>query len=97
MLSIKRRARNQIYQLLEKYNKVYRETDETGWNYDITTSEKVFNDICQFYTPKCYNDQKQYVETDSLQDFICYSSPYCVIDVIEFFENITRIPILRHN
>jgi hypothetical protein len=86
MLSIKRRARNQIYQLLEKYNKVYRETDETGWNYDITTSEKVFNDICQFYTPKCYNDQKQYVETDSLQDFICYSSPYCVIDVIEFFE-----------
>lgn len=34
----------------------------------------------------CYNGQNQYVKTDSLQDFICYSSPYCVIDVIEFFE-----------
>lgn len=86
MLSIKQRARNQIYQLLEKYNKVYQKTDETGWNYDITTSEEVFNDIRQFYTPKCYNEQKQYVETDSLQDFVYYSSPYCVIDAIEFFE-----------
>ncbi|MDR3540490.1 MAG: hypothetical protein P4L69_05910 [Desulfosporosinus sp.] len=89
-LSIKRSTRNQIYKLLEKYNDVYRETDETGWDYDVTTSEKVFNDIHQFYTPKCYNDQKQYVETASLQDFVCYSAPYCVIDVIEFFEKYNR-------
>lgn len=85
-LSIKRSARNQIYQLLEKYNDVYRKTDETGWNYDATTSEEVFNDIRQFYTPKCYNGQKQYVETASLQDFVSNSAPYCVIDAIEFFE-----------
>ena len=86
VLSIKRRAREQIYQLLKKHNGVYQETDETGWSCVITTSEKVFNDIRQFYTPKCYNEQKWYVETDSLQDFICYSSPFCVIDAIEFFE-----------
>jgi len=85
-LSIKNNARNQIYQILERYNTIYREMDETGWQYDVSTSEKVFNDIQQFYAPKCYNDQKQYVETSCLQDFIYHSSPYCVIDAIEFFE-----------
>lgn len=89
-LSIKRSARNQIYQLLEKYNEVNRKTDETGWNYDVTTSEEVFNDIRQFYTPKCYNGQKQYVETASLQDFVGHSATYCVIDAIEFFEKYNR-------
>jgi hypothetical protein len=89
-LSINRSARNQIYQLLERYNNIYRDTSETGWQYDISTSEDVFNDIRQFYTPKCYNDQKQYVETSSLQDFICHSSPYSVIDAIEFFEKHNR-------
>lgn len=86
VISIKLVARNQIYQLLEKYNDVYRKTDETGWNYDVTTSEEVFNDMQQFYTPKCYNEQNQYVETSSLKDFICHSVPYYVIDAIEFFE-----------
>lgn len=85
-ISIKMIARNQIYQLLEKYNNTYRETNETGWNYDITTSEEVFNDIRQFYIPKCYNEKKQYLETSNLEDFVLHSSPYCVIDMIEFFE-----------
>lgn len=85
VLSIKRSSRNQIYQLLERYNDIYQETSETGWHYNVSTSDKVFNDIEQYYTPKCYNDQKQYVETNSLQDFIYYSSPYCVMDAIEFF------------
>lgn len=85
-LTIRRSAREQIYKLLERYNDVYQETNETGWNYNISTCEKVFHDIRQFYTPKCYNDQKQYVKTNNLQDFIYCSSPYCVIDAIEFFE-----------
>ncbi|WP_211367466.1 hypothetical protein [Sporomusa termitida] len=85
-LSITRSARNQIYQFLERYNDIYRETDETGWQYDISTGEKVFNDIRQFYIPRCYNDQKQYLETGSLQDFVNHSSPYCVLDSIEIFE-----------
>lgn len=85
-ISIKRRAREQIYQLLEKHNSVYQERDETGWNYVVTTSEEVFNEIRQFYIPKCYNEQNKYVETASLQEFIYNSSPFCVIDAIEFFE-----------
>lgn len=49
VLSINRNARNQIYQLLEKYNDINRKTSETGWPYDISTGEEVFNDIRQFY------------------------------------------------
>lgn len=89
-LSIKKNARNQMYQLLEKYNDVYRKTDETGWNYDVTTNEEVIIDIRQFYIPKCFNEQGQYLETDDLKDFVYSSSPYCVIDVIEFFEKYNK-------
>ena len=84
-LSIKRDTRNQIYQLLEKYNESYYATDETGWRYNTSIAEDVFKDIRQFYVPKCYDSQKQYVETSSLQDFINFSSPFCILDAIEIF------------
>nr|WP_254636397.1 hypothetical protein [Bacillus paralicheniformis] len=86
VFKINRKARNQIYRILESYNYTYRKTTETGWQYDVLVSEEVFNDIRKFYTPKCFNDKKQYVETDSLKEFIYYTSPYCVVDMIEFFE-----------
>lgn len=85
VLSIKRKARNQIYQFLERYNIAYQAADETGWNYNTTIAADVFYDIKQFYVPKYYNDKKEYVETASLQDFILFSSPFCVLDTIEFF------------
>jgi hypothetical protein len=88
-LSIRRSARNQIYQLLEKHDLVYRDRDETGWAYDTSVSADVFGDIRQFYVPKCYDDQKQYVETSNLKDFILGTSPYCVMDTIEFFDRRT--------
>ena len=84
-LSIKRKARNQIYQFLERYNIAYKATDETGWNYNTTVAEDVFNDIRQFYVPKCYNNKNEYLETTDLQAFILYSSPFYVLDTIEFF------------
>lgn len=85
-LSIKKSSRNQIYQLLDRHSEVFQETSDTGWNYNISTFELVFRDIKQFYTPKCYNDQNQYVETSIMQDFICNTRPYYVLDAIEFFE-----------
>ncbi|MDQ0878285.1 hypothetical protein QFZ77_006944 [Paenibacillus sp. V4I3] len=90
-LSIKKNARNQIYQLFEKNNDVYRKTDKTtGWDYDVTTNEEVIADIRQFYIPKCFNEQGQYVETNNLKDFVFSSSPNCVIDAIEFFETYNK-------
>ena len=83
---ISREARGQIYALLEKHTVMFRETDETGWNYDISTSECVFRDISQFYQPKCYDTSGNYVETGDMKQFISNTAPFCVFDAIEFYE-----------
>ena len=44
-------------------------TDDTGWNYNVTTSEYMFRDIVQFYPPKCYQNGK-YLETSDLELFL---------------------------
>lgn len=80
------KTRNQIYQLIEKYSTVYRETDETGWQYDITTSECVFRDISQFYKPKCFDVDGNYVEATNMEQFILHNSPFYVFDAIELYE-----------
>ena len=84
-LTIKKKARNQIYQFLERNNIEYQATTETGWNYNTTVAVDVFDDIRQFYIPRCYNPQNEYVETADLQNFILSNSPFCVLDAIEFF------------
>lgn len=85
VLSIKLKARNQIYQVLERCNIEYQAIDDTGWNYSTNIAADVFYDLRQFYVPKCFNKQKEYVETDNLQDFIISNSPFCVLDAIELF------------
>ena len=84
--SLSKKARTQIYALLERYNTMIYETDETGWQYNISTSESVFRDISQFYKPKCFNTNNEYVETDDMEAFILSTSPFCVFDVVEFYE-----------
>lgn len=84
-LSINKKARNQIYQFLERNNREYKVITETGFNYNTTVSENVFDDIRQFYIPRCYNTQNEYIETTDLQNFILSNSPFCVLDAIEFF------------
>ena len=89
--SIPRKARMQIFRLLDKYNITYSTTDETGWNYNTSISKDVFSDIQQFYTPKCFNEQNEYVETRDLQDFILFGSPYQLLDAIELFAKHTSL------
>lgn len=84
--SLSKKARTQIYALLERYNTMIYETDETGWQYNISTSESVFRDISQFYKPKCLNTNDECVETDDMEAFILSTSPFCVFDVVEFYE-----------
>lgn len=84
--SLSKKARTQIYALLERYNTMIYETDETGWQYNISTSESVFRDISQFYKPKCLNTNDECVETDDMEAFILNTSPFCVFDVVEFYE-----------
>ena len=37
--------------------------------------------------PKCFNSQKEYVETENLKDFIISNSPFCVLDAILYGVN----------
>src|SRR5699024_12018716 len=83
---IKRVARNQIYQIFEKYDRSEQKVNETGRQYYVLVSEEVIKDIKGFYVPKCYNKENQYTETNVLKDFILFTSPYCVMDAIEFFD-----------
>lgn len=85
-LSLNMKTRSQIYKLNEKYSTVYRETDETGWQYDITTSEYVFRDMSQFYRPKCFDAKNNYIETSSMEEFILHNYPFYVFDAIELYE-----------
>lgn len=85
-LSLTMKVRNQLYALLEKFNTIYRETSETGWQYDISTSECVFRDLAQFYTPKCFDASGNYVETNDMKQFILKNSPFYVFDALELYE-----------
>lgn len=79
-LPISRKARNQIYKFLERCN-----ADSMGNNGSVNITEAVFYDLRQFYVPRYYNSEKEYVETDSLQDFIMSNFPSRVLDAIELF------------
>ena len=80
------RARGQILQLMNRFDTTERVTDDTGYNYDISTIQQVFQDIRQFYPPKFFDDKKGYVETDNLDCFITHNYPEYVFDAIEIFD-----------
>src|SRR5699024_4986471 len=73
------------YQILQRYDYEDRKISETGLKYYVLVSEEVLQDIRRLYTPKCFNKENQYVETNDLKNFIMFTSPYCVMDAIEFF------------
>lgn len=85
-LSLNMSIRSQICVLFEKFSTVYRETDETGWQSDITTNELVFRDISQFYKPMCYDADGNYIVTKNMEQFILHNSPFYVFDAIEIYE-----------
>lgn len=86
VLKIKREVRGQLYRILERYDSKERKSTDTGFQYDVLVSDEVFHDIEKFYTPKSYNKEGQYVETKDIKEFILFTSPYYVLDAIEFFE-----------
>lgn len=84
-LPISRKARKQIYKFLERCNAESQAADGTGGDGNAGITEAVFYDLKQFYEPRCYNSEKEYVETDSLEDFIMSNFPSRVLDAIELF------------
>ena len=89
-LSIRLNVREQIFQILNRHNFCYQETDPSGWNYNTTVGECAFSELRAFYELKCYNDQGKYIPTTDLKDFVCKNSPFKVFDIIEAFKNHTE-------
>ncbi len=89
-MSISKKARRQILVVLNKFTNTYRETDKTGWNYDVGTDQMMFQDINQFYQPKAFNSKNEYVDTSNLEEFILGSRPYYVFDAIEIYEKYNK-------
>lgn len=85
-LKLNIKVREQIYNLFEKHSTVFQEMDETGWQYNVKTEEYVFRDIAQFYEPRCYDENGKYSKTNDMHRFIMKTSPFNVLDAIEFYE-----------
>lgn len=83
---LKYKVRKQISILFNKYNASVKQVDKNGEEYWMTLSDCIFSKLSKFYTPKCYDEQDNYVETDSIEKFILKSSPFCVFDAIELCE-----------
>lgn len=84
-LSIPLKARRELIQCMNRYNEAYRACDETGWNYYTTTIEDTFQHLREYYVPKCYDQDGNFVETDDFENFIMATPPKCIFDAIEIF------------
>lgn len=89
-LHLNQKLRAQVYHLFQRFSSVYRECDDTGWQYEITTEECVFRDISQFYKPRCFDSNGNYVETSDMEQFIMNNSPFYVFDAIELYAKYNR-------
>lgn len=96
-LSIPKIVRRELLQYMNSCNVTYRTKDETGWDYNTTITENVFRQMKKYYTPQCYDKNKNFVETNVFDDFIMSTSPKYVFDAIEFFsQNYTNDDFQKH-
>lgn len=84
--TISKKIRNEIIHLFDRYSDTIWRGVETNFNYSITTQQAIIEDIGDYYKPKSFNGEREYVETSFLNDFVMDNYPYCVFDAIEFFE-----------
>lgn len=78
-------TRKQILKAFSTFDENVTETDETGWNYNYWLSDMILDNIKEYYEPKSFDQSNNFVASNTLQDFILGSRPYCVLDAIEIF------------
>lgn len=88
--SIPKKVRREFLDLLNRYDELLHRTDETNWNYSISTQEAVIEDIRDYYVPKAFDSTGNYSETNDLEQFVMNNQPYCVFDAIELFVQYNR-------
>jgi hypothetical protein len=88
---ISKKVRKEFLDIFSRYDEIQYRTDETNWNYSISTIEALIKeDIREYYTPKAFDSTKNYSETDNFEQFLMNNYPYCVFDAIELFVQYNR-------
>ena len=83
--SLAKPIRRKLLALITKYNEDTYKTTDTGLNYDVETKKEILADLREFYTPRAYDANGKFIESDNVDDFILGTTPYCVFDAIEVF------------
>ena len=83
-LSLSKKFRYQILQLLKEYDDTRYFTDETNWNYWKQLSQIAIEELEKFYIPKNFKNN-EYVPATDFDFFINNTSPFSVLDIIEAF------------
>ncbi|MDR3057671.1 MAG: hypothetical protein LBU84_05965 [Prevotella sp.] len=83
---ISKKIGKEIFDIFKRYDEIHYRTDETNYNYNISSIEALIReDIREYYIPKAFDPTEEYSETDNLEEFIMNNYPYCVFDAIELF------------
>lgn len=88
--TITKKVRKEIITLFNQYDEILNRTDETNWNYSISSKGAIIEDLRDYYVPKAFDSEKKYSETTDLDLFVMNNHPYYVFDAIELFERINE-------
>jgi hypothetical protein len=88
--TISKKVRKKIIEVINKYNFDEDFVDETNLHYSMSTKDATINEINGIYVTKAFNEKKEYIKTDNLDDFIFNNYPIKVLDAIEMFNQFQK-------
>ncbi|MCT0449642.1 AbiJ-related protein [Lactococcus lactis] len=84
-ISISKKLRNEILELMNSSELDITRTSDTGWDYEISIKVAIFEDLKEFYVPKSFNESGKYKETHDFTSFVMDNLPEYVLDAVEIF------------
>lgn len=93
--TIHKSDRKRVLDLMSQYEETCYLTTETGWNYTKLTKDAMWDGIKEYYPPRAFNNDKKYIETDNLENFIMANYPQYMFDAVELFNRFTREPLFE--
>lgn len=82
---ISNNKRQSLKDLFKQFEDTEYFTTETNWNYSLSTTQAVVNDLKEYYEPKAYNEKGEYINEEDFYKLVMKSSPKSLFDIIELF------------
>ncbi len=77
--------RKALVELMHRFEENIQVTNNNGWRENKYSRHIVMDEIKEFYSPKAFNDNNEYVEENDFEKFVMHTSPKYVFDVIELY------------